>query len=164
MTFPNRRVWTRCFLIARLTWRFFLMTKLIFYFSWEFSNSRILPTFLHNCRVLKNWYFSIAGFELGFLAIIAQGFFLYQLWFIKILLDFHEDLPEKFIYICNALGLMTCMHPYLIWNISLSSLKYRPPSLMLHPYMVPLFAIQTFLVLWFNNSFEFAIYQSSTRI
>jgi len=37
---------------------------------------------------------------------------------------------------------MTCMHPYLIWNIG-------PPSLMLHRYRVPLFAFQS-LLCFFN--------------
>lgn len=102
-----------------------------------------------------NWYFLVVGFELQFLIIIYEEFFLCQLQFIKILLDFNKDIPKKNLkYICNDLGLHD-MH------ISLLCLKYMPPSLMLHHHRVSLKPSQFFL---FIGSFESTVCQSSTQI
>jgi hypothetical protein len=56
---------------------------------------------------------------LRFLTIIAQGFFLYQLKFIKILLDFNKDLLEIFKNIYPML--------WVRWHACiLTYLKYKP--------------------------------------
>jgi hypothetical protein len=86
LKFPDNGVWTWCFLIVGLTWRFFL----------------------------------ISGFQkLRFPAIIAQWFFLCQLRFFNILLDFIKDLREKLKkHIYNALGLDGMHASLLVLNIA----------------------------------------------